>query len=148
MGAELRGQFRGRSCRVYTNDMRVGTVPSGLYFYPDVVAVCGPEEIADDEADTLLNPTVIFEVLSPSTEGHDRGAKFIQYQRFTSLTDYVLVAQDQVRVDHFTRQGEGWFLRAFTSLADTLHLDSLGAALPLAAIYEDVEFTTASAPSL
>ena len=143
---QLGNRFQGRPCRVYVSDMRVRVAPSGLYTYPDVVGVCGPREFADDDRDTLLNPTVIFEVLSPSTEAYDRGEKFAQYWRLESLTDYVLVAQDRVRVEHFARQGDGWFVSAADSLDGILRLPSIGGELPLAAIYENVEFAgTASA---
>ncbi len=139
----LGNQFVGRPCRVYVSDMRVRVAPSGLYTYPDVVAVCGPREFADDAHDTLLNPAVIFEVLSPSTEAYDRGKKFAHYQRLASLTDYVLVAQDRVWVDHYARQGAGWFLTAAGDLAATMRLASLDAALALAAVYANVELPAA-----
>ncbi|MDQ2806769.1 MAG: Uma2 family endonuclease, partial [Chloroflexota bacterium] len=97
----LGNAFQGRPCRVYGSDMRVRVAASGLYTYPDVVAVCGPREFADPHRDTLLNPTVIFEILSPSTEGYDRGKKFANYRQIPTLTDYVLVAQDEPLVEHF-----------------------------------------------
>jgi Uma2 family endonuclease len=139
IAAELHHQFAGQPCRAYTNDMRVRVAASGLYTYPDVVAVCGPREFLDERRDTLLNPTVIVEVFSPSTEAYDRGEKFARYWRLASLTDYVLVAQDRVRVEHFTRQGAGWFLTAFDTLEATVRLAALSATLPLAAIYATVE---------
>jgi len=138
-------QFQGRPCRVYMSDMRVRVSRAGLYTYPDVVAVCGPREFADDHHDTLLNPTVIFEILSPSTEAYDRGEKFAQYWRLPSLTDYVLVAQDRARVEHFTRQGDGWFVTAASTLDDALSLASVDVELPLAAIYENIEFPAPAA---
>jgi Uma2 family endonuclease len=142
---QLGNQFQGRPCRVYVSDMRVRVSPAGLYTYPDVVAVCGPREFADAHHDTLINPTVIFEILSPSTEAYDRGEKFAQYWRLASLTDYVLVAQDRVRVEHFTRQGDGWFVTAASALDDALRLASIDAVLPLAAIYENLEFAPSAA---
>jgi len=141
---QIRSAFRGRPCRVWGNDMRVRVTTAGLYTYPDVVVVCGAREFADDQRDTLLNPTVIFEILSPSTEGYDRGKKFAHYARLPSLTDYVLVAQEEVRVEHFQRQGDSWLLTAFTSLDETLGLASLASDLPLNLIYENVEFSPAS----
>jgi Uma2 family endonuclease len=135
----LGNQFQGRPYRVYISDMRVQVAATGMYTYPDVVAVCGPREFAGAHRDTLLNPTVIIEVLSPSTELYDRGAKFDHYWRLPSLTEYVLVAQDQVRVEHFARQGDGWLLTVARSLDETLRLPALDAVLPLAAIYENVE---------
>jgi Uma2 family endonuclease len=140
----LGNQFEGRPCRVYTTDMRVRVTPGRMYTYPDVVAVCGPREFADDQRDTLLNPTIVFEVLSPSTEAYDRGEKFAHYWRLASLTDYVLVAQDQMRVEHFTRQGDGWFVTAAGALDATIRLTALGAELTVRAIYENVEFPAAA----
>jgi Uma2 family endonuclease len=146
----LPNQFQGRPCRVYMSDMRVRVAPNGLYTYLDVTALCGPREFADDHRDTLLNPTVIFEVLSPSTEAEacpersewDRGEKFAQYWKLESLTDYVLVAQDRVRVEHFARQGNGWYISAAGSLDEILRLESIGAELPLVTICENVEWLT------
>jgi Uma2 family endonuclease len=135
----LGNQFQGRPCRVYISDMRVQVAATGMYTYADVVAVCGARYFAGAHRDTLLNPTVIIEVLSPSTELYDRGAKFDHYWRLPSLTEYVLVAQDQVRVEHFARQGDGWLLTVARSLDETLRLPALDAVLPLAAIYENVE---------
>jgi Uma2 family endonuclease len=136
----LGNQFEGRPCRVFASDLRVRVSPNRMYTYPDVVAVCGPREFADDHSDTLLNPTVVFEVLSPSTEAYDRGEKFARYWRLASLTDYVLVAQDQMRVEHFARQGDGWFVTAAESPDETLRLAALDAELVLRAIYTNVEF--------
>ena len=136
----LGNELEDRPCHVYIGDVRVRVAASRLYTYPDVVALCGPQEFADDQKDTLLNPSLIVEVLSPSTEGYDRGEKFAHYWRLPALTDYVLVAQDRVRVEHFQRQGDGWFVTAFTSLDETLLLPSLGTDLPLAAVYKNVDF--------
>ena len=145
IAGELRIQFRGGPCRVYTNDMRVKVQTTGLYTYPDVVAVCGERRFEDEYRDTLANPTVIFEVLSPSTEGYDRGKKFTLYRRLESLMEYVLVAQDEARVEHYTRQGHDWLLHEAHSLDSTIHLPSLAVALPLAAIYEDIAFPNTQA---
>ncbi len=141
IGWQLRTAFQDRPCRVWGSDVRVWVAATGLYTYPDVTAVCGPLEIADDQEDTLLNPTVIFEVLSPSTEGYDRGEKFAHYWQLSSLTDYVLVAQDRVRVEHLQRQGDGWLVKAVTSLDETLRLPALGIDLPLSAIYSKIDFS-------
>lgn len=143
---EIGNQFRGRPCRGYINDMRVRVAPSGLYTYPDVVAVCGPREFADAQRDTLLNPSLLVEVLSPSTEAYDRGKKFAHYQQVASLREYLLVAQDEVRVEHYVRQGEDWLLSVATDLAATIRLPALDCTLALAAIYENVEFPAAAGP--
>ncbi len=146
----LGNQFEGGPCRVYMSDLRVRVTPGRMYTYPDVVAVCGPRQFAEDQRDTLLNPTVVFEVLSPSAEAYDRGEKFAHYWRLASLTDYVLVAQDQRRVEHFARQGDGWFVTAAESPDETVRLPALDAKLTMAAIYENVEFPArpASKPAL
>lgn len=136
----LGNALEDRPCRVYMSDVRVRVAASRLYTYPDVVAVCGPREFADDQKDTLLNPAVIVEVLSPATETYDRGKKFAHYAWLPSLTDYVLVAQEEVRVEHFQRQGVGWFLTICTALDEMLRLPSLDTDVPLAAIYKNVEF--------
>jgi Uma2 family endonuclease len=140
IAAELRAQFRGGPCRVYASDLRIKVAASRLYTYSDVVAACGELRFEDGHRDTLLNPTVIFEVLSPSTEAYDRGKKFAHYRRLESLMEYVLVAQDEVYVEHYTRQGSDWLLQEARDLGDTVRLPSVAAALTMAAIYENVEF--------
>jgi Uma2 family endonuclease len=105
LSSDLGSQLRDRPCEVYISDMRVYVEPTGLYTYPDVVVVCDAPRFQDGELDTLLNPTVLVEVLSPSTEAYDRGKKFGHYRRLPSAREYVLVAQDRVLVERFTRQG-------------------------------------------
>lgn len=139
--AALHSQFRGRACRVYTSDMRVKVSPTGVYTYPDVVAVCGEARFEDGQVDTLSNPMVIIEVLSPSTEAYDRGVKFAHYRKLKSLTDYVLVSQDRVLVEHFVRQSDEsgrWLLTDVGDLEGKLHLTSIGCELALSDIYEKV----------
>jgi Uma2 family endonuclease len=133
-------QFEDRSCTVYISDMRVFIDATGLYTYPDVAAVCGEAQFLDDVVDTLLNPTVIVEVLSHTTESYDRGRKFNHYRQLPSLQEYVLVAQDEVLVDHFTRQGDQWLLTMFRSLDDVLTLVSIDCAISLREIYAKVQF--------
>ena len=98
---ELRQQLRDRPCEVYPSDMRVKVSPSGLYTYPDVTVVCGEPQFEDAEVDTLLNPKVLVEVLSPSTADYDRGGKFTHYRRLPSLQEYVLISQDRPLVEHY-----------------------------------------------
>jgi Uma2 family endonuclease len=131
-------RFRGRPCEVYQTDMRVKVAPTGMYTYPDVVAVCGRPELEDAHFDTLLNPTVIIEVLSESTERYDRGEKFAHYRRLPSLQEYVLVAQERARAEHYARRGEQWVLTVVEGLDATLALPALDCALPLAEVYERV----------
>jgi Uma2 family endonuclease len=133
-------QFENRPCAVYISDMRVFISPTGLYTYPDVVAVCGEPRFQDDEVDTLLNPTMIVEVLSRSTESNDRGRKFGHYRQLRSLREYVLIPQDEVLVERYVRQGENWVLTEFRNLDDTLRLDSVDCDILLREIYAKVEF--------
>jgi len=136
---ELRSQLRGRNCKLFMSDMRVRVRPTGLYTYPDVVVVCGRPRFDDSQVDVLLNPTVIFEVLSPSTEAYDRGAKFAHYRYLNSLKEYILVAQDRMQVDHFARVGHQWLLTAYSRPEEILQLPALECAIPLAEIYDQVE---------
>ena len=135
---ELGNQLKGRPCEVYPSDMRVRVRPTGLYTYPDVSVVCGEPLFDDSRGDTLLNPTVLIEVLSPSTEAYDRGEKFAQYRRLDSLQDYVLIAQDTVRVEHYRRRGELWVLSEMNDLDDELQLKSIDCTVPLREIYDKV----------
>ena len=107
---------------------------SRMYTYPDLTIVCGKPLAADGREDILLNPTVIFEVLSPSTEHYDRGVKFRRYRAIESLPDYILVAQDQIRIEQFTRgDANTWTLRDYQTAGETLLIESIGVSLPLAA---------------
>jgi Uma2 family endonuclease len=138
---ELRQQLRRRPCRVYSSNMRVRVTPVGLYTYPDVVVVCGEPRFLDEGRDTLLNPTVIIEVLSKSTEAYDRGQKFELYSSLESLAEYLLISSDRVRAELFTRQAEDrWLLTAKSSVEDSLDLQSIDCRLLLADLYEKVEF--------
>jgi Uma2 family endonuclease len=140
VASELRSQLRGRPCEAFVSDMRVKVAASGLYAYPDVVAVCGDARFEDRELDTLLNPTVIVEVLSDSTEAYDRGEKFAHYRRLESLAAYVLIAPDRVRVERFVRDGESWRLGEISDLDGALVLEAIDCRLSLREIYERVEF--------
>jgi Uma2 family endonuclease len=137
----LASQLRGGPCRPFAADMRVRVGPADLYAYPDVVVVCGERRFADEQRDVLLNPSVIVEVLSPGTEGYDRGDKFAGYQHLESLQEYLLVAQDRPHVEQYTRQADGrWLLSEATHLEAVIHLSSLGADLALSEVYADVNF--------
>lgn len=125
----------GRLDEVHACDMRVHVGPAGLFTYPDLIAVAGVGQYEDAEVDTLLNPTVIIEVLSPSTEAYDRGDKFARYRRLDSLREYILVAQDQVLIERYVRRGEDWLLTAFDNLDDVLRLESIGCDVPLRQVY-------------
>lgn len=138
--AALHAQFRNRPCKVYANDMRVKVSPTGLYTYPDVVALCGEPQFDDEQKDTLLNPVVIIEVLSPSTEAYDRGDKFGHYRKLTSLAEYVLISQEKPHIEHYVRQPDNqWLLSEASSLQDTVQLPSINCTLMLAEVYDKVE---------
>ena len=104
--AELHTRLKGSGCVVFANEMRVSIPSVKSYFYPDVGVVCEEPRFEDDVFDTLLNPIIIVEVLSPSTEAYDRGEKFVHYRQLQSLQEYILVSQDKVRVEHYSRQAD------------------------------------------
>jgi Uma2 family endonuclease len=138
---ELGLQLLDRPCQPLSNDMRVCVAPVGLYTYPDVVVVCGEPKFLDDTFDTLLNPTVILEVLSESTEAYDRGRKFELYRSLESLGEYVMISSLRVRAERYTRQADGsWNYISKTSLEDAIDLKSVDCHLRLADVYERVAF--------
>ena len=139
---EISQQLRGRPCEAYISDMRVKVSHTGLYAYPDVVVVCGEIRFEAASNDTLLNPLVIVEVLSASTEAYDRGEKFAHYRRLESLQEYLLVAQDKIRIEHYVRQGTQWVLSEVSDLHDTVHLASIGCDVVLQEVYDKVQFVT------
>jgi len=133
-------EFR-RPCQSLPSDMRVNVSKRG-FFYPDVVALCGKPEFRNDEhLDTLLNPSVIVEVSPPSSELWDRGRKFEQYRTIDSLREYVLVSAERISIDLYTRQPDGrWLLTALDSLEQSLDLQSVGCKIPLAELYDKIDF--------
>lgn len=138
---ELSQQLRGGPCEIYANDMRVKIASRReyAYTYPDVVVVCGEPQFEDGHLDTLLNPTVLIEVLSESTERYDRGKKFSFYRAIESLAEYVLVAQDEYRVEQYVRQQDGrWMLSDHRSLENVVELASVQCNLALREVYEKV----------
>jgi Uma2 family endonuclease len=141
VGAALHFQLRSKPCTVHGSDLRVRVAERGLYAYPDVVVVCGEMEYDDQERDTVTNPKVLIEVLSKSTEAHDRGIKADRYRRTPSLSDFLLIAQDNVRVERYERQASGlWLISEATSLNDTIRLDAIECKLALADVYAKVNF--------
>jgi len=134
-------QLRGRSCQVFNNDLRVTVMQTGLRTYPDVTIVCGEAHIHPLDKDSIINPTVLFEILSPTTEAHDRGEKWAHYRKLDSLQEYVLVSQDQILVEHFVRQeDDSWKFTATEGLDASIFLPSLNCTLPLAEVYDRVVF--------
>jgi Uma2 family endonuclease len=140
---ELSLQLKGRSCTTYPSDMRVKVSPTGLYTYPDITVVCGEAQFEDNQQDTLLNPTLIVEVLSESTEAYDRGGKFAHYRKLESLMEYVLIAQTKPHIEHYVRQPDTrWLLAEAERLPDTIHLPSIDCHLALAEVYDKVDIVT------
>lgn len=136
--AALRPQLRSRGCDLYANDMRVRT-PTDLCTYPDVVVVCGERRFDDPRRDTILNPTVLLEVLSESTRDYDRGTKFAHYRTIPSLAEVLLIEQGRPHVEHYQRQAsDRWLLLEIEGLESILELASIGCVLSLADLYEDV----------
>lgn len=139
--ASLHLQLKRRRCTVHTGDLRVKTSSTGLYAYPDVVVVCGDPKFEDRHGDTLLNPTLIVEVLSKSTESYDRGPKFEHYCTLESLTDYVLIAQERASIEHRERQADGrWLLGIYQGLDTILSLPFIGCQLLLSDVYDKMEW--------
>ena len=138
----LGNQLLDRPCEPFSADMRVCVTPVGLFTYPDIVVVCGEPQVLDSSVDTLLNPTVIIEVLSPSTEAYDRGKKFELYTALKSLAEYVMISSMRVRVERFTRLGDGtWNYGEKIGLEEVVELKSIDCQLRLADLYNKVEFT-------
>jgi Uma2 family endonuclease len=137
---ELRPQLRGKPCRLSTSSVSVRLTPGGPYLSPDLVVVCGEPKFAADRRDILLNPTVIIEVLSPSTADRDRSMKFEYYRRIESVQEYVTVAQNRVHVERHTRQADGWLLRDYRDRNQRVEIPSIGCTLNLAEVYDGVEF--------
>ncbi len=137
----LYAQLRQRACRLYLSDMRVKIQATGLYTYPDLSVVCGDSQFSDEQCDTLLNPTLIIEVLSPTTERYDRGKKFQHYRKQASLREYVLIAQDRPHIERYLRQtDDSWQLIDAHGIDASLTLVSIGCTLQLAEVYEQVSF--------
>ncbi|HLL16947.1 MAG TPA: Uma2 family endonuclease [Pyrinomonadaceae bacterium] len=139
----LGNQLLERPCNVYPSDMRVKVSATGKYTYPDVVVACEPELFDDAENDTLLNPVVIIEVLSASTEAYDRGKKFEQYQQIASLTEYILVAQEPCRIEQYVRQSDKeWRYSEYHDVEDVIKLNVIGCEIALKDAYAKVATAT------
>jgi len=138
---EIGGRLKGGPCRTVSNDQRLRVDATGLYTYPDYMIVCGPRLYDPRNKDTLLNPTVIFEILSPSTESYDTGTKFRHYQKIESVREIVLVSQETMMVQVYERQPDGkWLLSTFDESGGEMKLTTVPVSVPLADIYRDVEF--------
>lgn len=136
---ELGNSLHSASCEPFNSDLRTFINAYDLFTYPDISVICGAPEFYQHRTDTITNPIVIFEVLSPSTKDYDRGQKFEFYRSIPSLRDYVIVHQDKVVIEHHHKVGiNRWLLTEYTSLEDTLLLESIGAALPTSRVYARV----------
>ncbi len=141
---ELRQQLKGRQCHAYVADMRVKVTATGLYTYPDVVVIRGEPEFEDKYFDTLLNPTLLVEVFSQSTERYDRIAKSSYYRTLDSLAEHLLVAQDEVRLEQYVKQPDGqWLLFECCSLDNVIELSSISCSLAVRDVYDKVSFDKA-----
>lgn len=136
----LGNQLRDRPCQNYASDMRVSVRGGANYFYPDIIVTCGKEEFEDDQFDTLVNPVVVIEILSPSTEPYDRGSKFLAYQTIPSLREYVLITPSPRRFEVYRRQeGGAWLYEAWAFSPPPLVLQSIGCTLAPDEVYFKVE---------
>lgn len=140
VAGELRAQFKGKPCRVYSSDMKVRIAADDVASYPDVMVICGERAFLDDRRDVVTNPALVVEVLSDSTESYDRGDKFLHYRALESLGAYLLLRQDRVQAELFVRQADGsWNLSTYTKAADRVPLVGVDAALALDEVYDKVE---------
>lgn len=136
IGGDLRAQLAGKRCAVYSSDLRVRVLATGLATYPDVTVVCGKLEVDPEDDHSATNPVVIIEVTSPSTENYDRETKYAHYRRIRSLRAYVLVSQDERLVEVFTRNAdESWTLRDVRE--GVARLDDIGCTLEVEALYRN-----------
>jgi len=144
----LRSALRGRPCTAYDSDLRIRVSASGLYTYADASVICGELQLDDQDPNTVLNPTLIAEVLSETTEAYDRGKKFDHYGKLPSLEEYLLVSQDSPRLERFSKNPNGtWTLTIASGLDRSLELPSIGVTLSLAEVYDKIDFTSELATS-
>jgi Uma2 family endonuclease len=129
-------QLRAGRCRAYGSDLRIHVLATGLSTYPDVTIVCGPREIDPADKNSVTNPTVLVEVLSPSTEDYDRGEKFAHYKHIPTLLQYALVSQEEHRVEVWTRGAEGGWTSVVSTDGEVADLGSIGARLDVRELYE------------
>jgi len=141
IGGLIWQHLKGRNCESYSNDMRVFIPKTGLYTYSDVVVVCGEPNFQDEVFDTLLNPTLLIEVLSESTESYDRGKKFAHYRSIESLQEYVLVSTDEARIEKYVRHGDGfWFFSEAVGLESAIEFTAIECQIALAEVYDKIDF--------
>lgn len=138
----LSNQLNNKPCESFQSDLKVKEQTSGLFTYPDIVVICGEPVFYDQEKDTVTNPTVLMEVLSPSTEGYDRGFKFELYRKIKSLKDYLLISQEKTSIEYYTRLSDGsWNLKEYTDKSQSIDIKSIECSLDLNEVYYNVKFT-------
>lgn len=138
--AAIHVQLKGTNCKVYSNDLRLKVTATGLYAYPDVVALCAEAHFDDEHRDTLLNPDLIIEVISKSTEGYDRGEKFAHYRRIESLSEYLLISQDKYCIEQYVRQPDNqWLMSEVSKLEESIELPSIKCRLLLGDVYDRIQ---------
>jgi len=135
---ELRAQLKKKPCRVYPSDMRLKIDSTRLYTYPDAMIVCGQDKFDDEHKDMLLNPDVIIEVLSDSTENYDRVKKFGHYRKIGSLKEYVLISQNAAKIEKFVRTPQGWLFSETDETASEMILESVSCSLNIDEVYDKV----------
>ncbi|MCY2992291.1 MAG: Uma2 family endonuclease [Planctomycetota bacterium] len=139
---EIRARLKGAPCTAYDSDLRILVFATGLYTYPDASVICGRLEFEDERRDSVLNPTLLVEVLSDSTEAYDRGKKFSHYRQIPALREYLLVSQEEPKIERFLRNDDGtWTLTEVSGPDAILPLPSLGVEISLREVYDKVEFT-------
>lgn len=131
--------LKGKKCSYFPSDLRVYNAENTLYTYPDVIIVCRKEEYLDDKFDTLLNPTVIFEILSPATEDYDRGTKFKLYRTIPSLQNYILVNSTELAAEVYTRSNDKWILSTTKDKNDSVYISAINYNLLLSDVYGQIE---------
>jgi Uma2 family endonuclease len=142
---EIRARLKRSPCTACDSDLRILVSATGLYTYPDASVICGPLEFEDQRRDTVLNPTLLVEVLSDSTEAYDRGKKFSHYRQIASLREYLLVSQEEAKIERFLRNDNGtWTLTEAAGLEATLPLRSLGIEICLGEVFDKVDFSEAA----
>ncbi len=140
--SELRARLRHSPCTAYDSDLRILVARTGLYTYPDASVICGPLEFEDEQHDSVLNPTLVVEVLSESTEAYDRGKKFSHYRQIPALREYLLVSQEEPKIERFLRNDDGsWTLTEAAGLDSNLPLPALGIKIALREVYDKVDFS-------
>ncbi|MCY7376255.1 MAG: Uma2 family endonuclease [Pyrinomonadaceae bacterium] len=143
LGGEVRAKLKGKPCEALSPNMKVRTSNASLFSYPDLTIVCGEPQFHDRKKDVLVNPKVVFEVLSPSTAEYERTTKFQRYRMGNeTLTDYILVSQDKCFVEHFRKDANGdWLYQSYAALEDDLRIEIIECELSLREIYDRVELT-------